>query len=372
MEILVILTAVLLSFSLYPLYKLFDQWRNRGCYLIDYVNFRPTDDREIPTEFCESIVRRNKRLGLEEYRFLLRIIVSSGIGEHTYGPRNIVEGREDSPTHGDSLLEMDECFFGTLDALFARTGFAPADVDALVLNVSMFCPAPSLSARIVNRYRMREDVKVFNLSGMGCSASLISLDLVQNLMKCRRDCLAALVTSRSRSAPNCIQLVLDHLREEQRPHTPPSHYQRRARDADRHGSSARTSRKAAQPPVRKHPGFRPQGLPVKEIVLTSAATRPTRQDRLGPVETQQAEVRRADLKSGVDHFCVHTGGTVVMRWSRSGLRLSDADLEPSQDGASSVREYVGEQCVVRAGVYGGKEEVEEGGESDDDKCWGRV
>ncbi|XP_020266954.1 3-ketoacyl-CoA synthase 19-like [Asparagus officinalis] len=179
MEILVILTALLLSFSLYPLYKLFDQWRNRGGYLIDYVNFRPSDDREIPTEFCESIVRRNKRLGLEEYRFLLRIIVSSDIGEHTYGPRNIVEGREDSPTHGDSLLEMDECFFGTLDALFARTGFAPTDVDALVLNVSMFCLAPSLSARIVNRYRMREDVKVFNLSGMGCSASLISQQDIQ-------------------------------------------------------------------------------------------------------------------------------------------------------------------------------------------------
>ncbi|QCE05748.1 Thiolase-like [Vigna unguiculata] len=66
--------------------------------------------------------------------------------------------------------EIDEIMFDTLDNLFKKTGMSPSEIDILVVNVSLFSPAPSLAARIINRYKMRENVKAFNLAGMGCSA----------------------------------------------------------------------------------------------------------------------------------------------------------------------------------------------------------
>lgn len=96
---------------------------------------------------------------------------------------------------------MDECFKATLDELFKKTGFAPKAVDVLVVNVSMFSPAPSLSSCIVKQYGLREDVVTYNLSGMGCSASLIAVDLVNNLFQCRRRQLALIMSSES-IAPN--------------------------------------------------------------------------------------------------------------------------------------------------------------------------
>ncbi|CAK7325599.1 unnamed protein product [Dovyalis caffra] len=92
---------------------------------------------------------------------------------------------------------MDDLIFDTLDKLFAKTGIPPSEIDILVVNVSLFSPEPSLAARVVNRYKMRSDVKTFNLSGMGCSASIVSIDLVQNLFKSYNNAFAIVVSIES-------------------------------------------------------------------------------------------------------------------------------------------------------------------------------
>ena len=51
---------------------------------------------------------------------------------------------------------------------------------------------------------MKENIKVCNLAGMGCSASLGSLDLVQNSFKCHNNMLALVVTSES-FAPELVR-----------------------------------------------------------------------------------------------------------------------------------------------------------------------
>ncbi|KAL5990424.1 3-ketoacyl-CoA synthase [Asimina triloba] len=142
-----------------------------------------------------DILRRNKNLSLDKFKFLLKIIVGSGIGEETYGPRNIISGREEEPSIMDGISEMEECFNTTLDELFAKSGVSPMEIDVLVVNVSVLSPAPSLSARIINRYKMREDIKVYNLAGMGCSASVVSIDIVRNVFKTHPKTLAVVLTS---------------------------------------------------------------------------------------------------------------------------------------------------------------------------------
>ncbi|KAL5722435.1 very-long-chain 3-oxoacyl-CoA synthase [Ranunculus cassubicifolius] len=201
MENLIFLCSLSLVFGLlWILHKLLDQ-RYHSCYIIDYECHKPKDYRKLTPRICGDILVRNKNIGVDDYRFFLKLLTSSGTGEETYGPRNFIMGRAQSPTLSDGISEMDEAFYKTLDNLFSKSKFSPSEIDLLVVNVSTFSPSPSFSARIVNRYKMKEDIKVFNLSGMGCSASLISLNLVQNIFKCRKNVLA-LVCATEAIAPH--------------------------------------------------------------------------------------------------------------------------------------------------------------------------
>ena len=62
-------------------------------------------------------------------------------------------------------------------------GLHPRDIDILVVNCSLFNPTPSLSAMIVNHFKMRGDILSYNLAGMGCSAGVIAISLAQRLLR---------------------------------------------------------------------------------------------------------------------------------------------------------------------------------------------
>ena len=55
-------------------------------------------------------------------------------------------------------------------------------IDGLIVNCSAFNPTPSLSAAVVNHFKMRQDIRTYNLSGMGCAASVIGIDLAMELL----------------------------------------------------------------------------------------------------------------------------------------------------------------------------------------------
>ncbi|PRQ58994.1 putative very-long-chain 3-oxoacyl-CoA synthase [Rosa chinensis] len=69
---------------------------------------------------------------------------------------------------------MDEIIFATVDKLFARnSSIPPSQIDILVVNVFMHVlPCTFSTSRILNRYKMREDIKTFNLAlwnGLQCN-----------------------------------------------------------------------------------------------------------------------------------------------------------------------------------------------------------
>jgi 3-ketoacyl-CoA synthase len=84
---------------------------------------------------------------------------------------------------------------GCLDELFQRTGLKPTDVDMLIVNCSLFNPTPSLTAMVINKYKMRSDIKNYNLSGMGCSAGVIAIDLAKDLMQVHKNCNCILIST---------------------------------------------------------------------------------------------------------------------------------------------------------------------------------
>jgi predicted naringenin-chalcone synthase len=60
---------------------------------------------------------------------------------------------------------------------------AGGQIDVLIVNCSIFNPTPSLSAMIVNHFKMRSNVVTYNLGGMGCSAGIIAISLARELLQ---------------------------------------------------------------------------------------------------------------------------------------------------------------------------------------------
>ena len=198
MELFLALCLLTLSYAFSCLCNLGLQRRDQRCYMLAYECYKAPEDMQLNSKTCVKLVTKNRNLGLDDFRFLLRTMANSGIGEETSCPRNIIQGREDCPTQDNSLSEMYGIIFDILDNLFVKnTSIRPSQVDNLVVNVSMISPAPSLTSRIVNRYKMREDIKTFNLSGMGCSASLLAIDVVNNLFKTYKNSYAIVVSTES-------------------------------------------------------------------------------------------------------------------------------------------------------------------------------
>ncbi|XP_042501732.1 3-ketoacyl-CoA synthase 12-like [Macadamia integrifolia] len=366
MELLMLVPFMLAL--LYPfmflLIKLVHQWREQGtCYILHYECFKPSGDRKVDTEFCGNIILRNKNLGINEYKFLLRAIVSSGIGEETYAPRNVISGREESPTLLDGISEMEEFFYDTLDKLFHRTGVPPSEIDILVVNVSLFSPEPSLAARIINRYKMREDIKVFNISGMGCSASLISINIVQNIFKTYKKAFAVVVTSESISPnwysgndksmilANCLFrcggcsvlltnnqslchramfrlrcLVRTHLGASDEAHE--SALQKEDNQGRPGFHLSKNLPKAATRAFFKNlRELAPKVLPLRELLRYFIVSQLR---RAGTSSSGNKAVPTVNFKTGIDHFCLHTGGKAVIDGVGKSLGLTEYDLQPAR------------------------------------------
>ncbi|PRQ58959.1 putative very-long-chain 3-oxoacyl-CoA synthase [Rosa chinensis] len=364
MELLLTMCLVSLFFGFCCLFKSFLQRRDQCCYLLAYECYKAKEDMMLQTDSCAKIVMQNKNLGLEDFRFLLKTIVNSGIGEETSCPRNILQGRE--ATLADSLSEMDETIFDTLDKLFARyPSVSPLQIDILVVNVSMFSPSPSLTSRIVNRYKMREDIKTFNLSGMGCSASLVAVDVVQGLFKSYKDSYALVVSTES-MAPfwysgkeksmmltNCLfrlggcsmlftnRRYLKHqailkLKTLVRTHI--------GSNDDAYNSCIQLEDDSG------YLGFRltkyltkaaalaltinlkvlvPKVLPLREILRYLVESRLLKKS-VTKSQNLEAVGVGLNMKAGIEHFCIHPGGRAIIDGIGKSLALSEYDLEPSR------------------------------------------
>ncbi|KAF7120794.1 hypothetical protein RHSIM_Rhsim13G0088100 [Rhododendron simsii] len=362
---LLLLYIAPLSYLFFKLFKLIDQKRHQCCYILDYQCYKPTDDRKLSTQFSGEVIKRNTNLGLNEYKFLLKAIVSSGIGEKTYAPRMVFDGRETDPTLEDGVVEMEEFFDDSIPKVLSRSRISPQDIDVLVVNVSMLAIVPSLAARIINRYKMRDDVKVYNLSGMGCSASLISINIVQNIFKCRKNVHALVVTSESLS-PNwyagndrsmilanclfrtggCAILLTNKVALKHR-----AMFKLKCLVRTHHGAKeesfncciqkedelgrtgfhlGKTLPKAATRAfVENLKVISPKILPVRELARFTIASfvRKMRQGRSSKGAGGRPTI---DFTTGVDHFCLHTGGKAVIDGIGQSLNLSKYDLEPAR------------------------------------------
>lgn len=168
--------------------------RPRSVYLLDYSCFRHTPDcRSTMAAFVEH-AHELPSFDDKSIHFMKRMLENAGLGDRTYLPPNT---HYIPPTYTlcDARNEAEQVIFSSIDDLFAKTGISPMAIDILVTNCTVFSPVPSLVDMIVGKYKLRGDIRHIHLSGMGCSAGLISVDVAKNLLQVAPQGAHALVVS---------------------------------------------------------------------------------------------------------------------------------------------------------------------------------
>ncbi|CAL0315333.1 unnamed protein product [Lupinus luteus] len=347
-SILIILTAILYFMLKKP-----------TIYLVDYACFKPPVTCQVPfATFMEQskITLKNNPKSVE---FQMRILERSGLGEETSLPPAI-HYIPPKPTMEAARSEAELVIFSALDSLFNQTGLKPSDIDILIINCSLFCPTPSLPAMVINKYKLRSNIKSFNLSGMGCSAGLISIDLARDLLRVHRKSNAVVVSTeiitqnyyqgneRAMLLPNCLfrmggaAILLtnrrsDHKRAKYtldlvvRTHKggDDNAYHCVFEEEDQEGKIGISLSKnlmaiageALKSNIRE---IGPLVLPNSEK-LHFAVTQFARK-YFNPRWTPYIP----DFKQAFEHFCIHAGGRAVIDELQKNLQLSTKDVEASR------------------------------------------
>ncbi|KAK9126886.1 hypothetical protein Scep_015732 [Stephania cephalantha] len=343
---------------------------DQTCYVLNYQCYKPTDDRKLNADIGGNIIIRNKNLDLDDAKFMLKTLVRSKISEETYVSRNIIEAREDSTFLSDAIGELDEFFFDAIGKLLNNSHMSPSQIDVLVVNVSMFSSVPSLAARIINHYKMRDDIKVYNLSGMGCSASIVSMGIVKDVLKSMKNGLAMVVSSES-IAPNwyrgrdksmmipnllfrsggCAILLTNNpnLRDKAkfklnylvRVHigSDDEAYKYAMKMDDENGNAGVHISKSLPEAAAKAFSMNlkrliPKILPLQELlrfaIASSISNVMNHYDKQTIKNSNSSSTVKINFKSGVDHFCIHPGGTAVINGVGNSMGLNEHDLEPAR------------------------------------------
>ncbi|KAF6997241.1 hypothetical protein CFC21_013486 [Triticum aestivum] len=166
----------------------------RPVYLVDFAGYKPAPAQEL------TRARTIHRYGLsgvftaESMNFQKRILERSGLGDATHLPASIIRVPLDICLR-TANEESHAVVFSVIDDLLAKTRVRPDDIGVVIVNSSLYSPTPSFTSLVMNRYCLRDDVVTHNLSGMGCSAGVIAIDLARQLLQVYHDTYALVVST---------------------------------------------------------------------------------------------------------------------------------------------------------------------------------
>jgi predicted naringenin-chalcone synthase len=159
-------------------------------YLMSFATFKPPESWKCSHEEIKEIMRRQDCFTEESLEFMQRILETSGTGQATAWPPGITQclhGDHGKHIKSDRSIETSRkeaatIIYDIVQAALDKAHVKPQEIDILVINCSLFSPTPSLCAMVLSHFNMRSDVATYNLSGMGCSASLLAIDLAKQLL----------------------------------------------------------------------------------------------------------------------------------------------------------------------------------------------
>jgi 3-ketoacyl-CoA synthase len=347
--------GVFLPLALATLYLM---CRPRSVYLVDYACCRPKPNCRVSMASFTENLRCMPYLDDGAFRFIIRMLQRSGLGDQTYlhpslhhiPPRCCLSSSRD---------EAEQVIFAAMDDLLAKTSVAPGDIDILVTNCSAFNPTPSLADIIVNRYKLRDDVRSVHVSGMGCSAGVIALEVARNLLQAAAQGARALVVSTETTS------LINYTGKNRAMLLPAALFRMGAAavllSTSRSGSRFRLTHIVRTLTAAEDRAYRcayqeedeegQTGVNLsKDLVAIAGETLKANIVAIGSVVLPPSEkllfalslaARKVlgrkmiklyvpDFRTAFEHFCIHAGGRAVVDAVQSSLGLSDENVEPSR------------------------------------------
>ncbi|KAH6782989.1 3-ketoacyl-CoA synthase 9 [Perilla frutescens var. hirtella] len=154
--------------------------------IIEASQMNPNDVRQLWLHLQYNLISSS-------LEFQRKILQRSGIGDETYVPE-VIHSIPPQPPIQAAWEEAEQVMYGALDKLFYNTNVKPKKIGVLVVNCSLFNPTPSLSAMIVNKYKLRGNIKSFNLGGMRARAGVIAVDLAKDMLQVHRNTCTVVVS----------------------------------------------------------------------------------------------------------------------------------------------------------------------------------
>ncbi|KAL5852844.1 hypothetical protein ACOSQ3_007962 [Xanthoceras sorbifolium] len=333
--------------------------RPRKVYLVDFACYKPEPALMCSKEVYMQLVKQAGTFTEESLAFKKKILERSGVGQMTYGPEGLMEIPH-RRSMADARKETEAVIVGAIDELLAKTGVKPRDIGILVVNSSLFNPTPSLSAMVVNRYKLRGNILSYNLGGMGCSAGIISIDLAKQLLQVHPNSYALVVSTenitynwyegneRSMLVTNCLFrvggaaiLLSNRSSDRRRSKYQLVHTIRTHKGADD---------KCYNCVMQKEDDNNKVGVSLsKDLMIVAGDALKTNITTLGPLVLPMSEqllffatlVAKKifkmkikpyipDFKLAFEHFCIHAGGRGVLDELEKNLELTEWHMEPSR------------------------------------------
>ncbi|PPD99136.1 hypothetical protein GOBAR_DD03865 [Gossypium barbadense] len=309
--------------------------RPRSVYLLDYSCYLPPSHLKVKYQQFMEHSKLTGDFDESSLEFQRKILERSGLGEETCVPE-AMHYLPPRPSMAAAREEAEQVMFGALDKLFANTNVKPRDIGILVVNCSLFNPTPSLSAMIINKYKLRGNIRSFNLGGMGCSAGVIAIDLAKDMLQVHRNSYAVVVSTenitqnwyfgnkKSMLIPNCLFRV-----------------------GGRRGSAIESAFKCV---YQEQDDNGKTGVSLsKDLMAIAGGALKTNITTLGPLvlpiseqilffvtlvakKLFNAKIKPyiPDFKLAFDHFCIHAGGRAVIDELEKNLQLLPVHAEASR------------------------------------------
>ncbi|KAK3041944.1 hypothetical protein RJ639_002252 [Escallonia herrerae] len=125
--------------------------------------------------------------------FQRKVAERSAIGNETHVPSGF-HLLPSVNSFSSTTNEIETVLFSIVQALLTKHNINPRSIDILIINCSLVSRTPSLSAMVINKFGFRSNVKSFNLTGMGCSAGILSISLARDLLKVHKNSLALVLS----------------------------------------------------------------------------------------------------------------------------------------------------------------------------------